>query len=512
VDNSHQDTAPGADTLSAELSLSEVWARVLASLEAELLKPSFETWLRDSRPVGYFDDTVVIGLKNAFALEWVQSKYLPLIRAILHGILGREVGVKLVVLPAGSSPGTEDVPVVGAASAPAESVDPPPDERRVASTSEAHITPGPPSRSSATSGPGSTWPSPVTPSLRRGPLTLLNPKYTFESFVVGNSNHFAHAGALAVADAPARAYNPLFIYGGVGLGKTHLMQAIGHQVARKFPDMAILYVTAETFTNELINAIRDDRTPEFKNRYRSIDLLLIDDIQFIAGKERTQEEFFHTFEALHGASRQIVISSDRPPKEIPTLEERLRSRFEWGLLADIQPPDLETRVAILRKKAQQEGLPVPDDVLMYIATRIDSNIRELEGALIRIVATASLRNTLVTLDVAAEALRDILPPRSARSLTLADVQKAVCRYFSLSLEDLKGESRARKVALPRQLAMYLCRELTGASLPRIGEEFGGRDHTTVLHACDKIDTERQRDPDIENAIRALLAELRVQLR
>ncbi len=464
--------------MSSEIALADMWGRVLASMEGELVRPSVDACFKGTRPVSFLDDTLVVAVPNTFALEWIQSRYLSLIRAILHGVLGRDVSVKLVVPPADQE--------AGAASAwadpmaPAGAVPPLPD---LAVGGDPDV--------------------PVAGTLRRPIAPSLNPKYTFDSFVVGNSNRLAHAAALAVAESPARAYNPLFLYGGVGLGKTHLMQAIGHQVARRFPDLAVLYTTGETFTNELINAIRDDRTMEFKNRYRSIDILLIDDIQFIAGKERTQEEFFHTFEALHGASRQIVLSSDRPPKEIPTLEERLRSRFEWGLLADIQPPDLETRVAILRKKAQREALLVPDEVIMHIATHIHTSIRELEGALIRIVASASLKNRPVTLEIASEALRDILPSRASRPVTISDIQRAVCRHFSISLDDLRGESRARKVSLPRQIAMLLCRELTGASLPRIGEEFGGRDHTTVLHACEKISGERKTNPELEEALGAI---------
>jgi chromosomal replication initiator protein len=286
------------------------------------------------------------------------------------------------------------------------------------------------------------------------------------------------------------------------------MQAIGHYVARYSPDLVVLYVSSETFTNELINAIRDDKTIEFKRRYRNIDVLLIDDIQFLAGKERTQEEFFHTFEALHGANRQIVISSDRPPKDIPTLEERLRSRFEWGLLADIQPPDLETRVAILRKKAQTEGLSIPDDVIMHVASRVNTNIRELEGALIRIVASSSLENRPITLEFAVEALRDIFPEKGARAATIADIQALVARHYSLSVDDLKSDSRVRRVAFPRQIAMYLCRELTNHSLPKIGEEFGGRDHTTVIHACEKINKERAQNPDLDEQLKTLLSALR----
>lgn len=482
--------------MATEITLSDVWSQVLASMQAELMKPSFDMWLKQTRPIGLFDDTLVIAVNNPFTLELIRNRYLPLIRSLLDRIVGRPVEVRLVVPPV--DPETAST-VLGAEAGQTSTSNAPDPE------AEAQMSPHP---SETDTLPAAEAFRPIQLPYRRGLVPSLNPKYTFESFVVGNSNRFAHAGSLAVADAPGRAYNPLFIYGGVGLGKTHLMQAIGHLAARKFPELSILYVTSETFTNELINAIRDDRTMEFKNRYRSIDILLIDDIQFIAGKERTQEEFFHTFESLHGASRQIVISSDRPPREIPTLEERLRSRFEWGLLADIQPPDLETRIAILRKKALQERLPVPDEVLAHVASQIPTNIRELEGALIRIVAMSSLDNSPVTLEGATRALKDILPSRVPRPVTFSDIQRAVSRRFSVSVEDLKGQSRARKMVVPRQIAMYLCRDLTSASLPKIGEEFGGRDHTTVLHSCNKINRERGADPEMEESVAALLAELR----
>ncbi len=316
--------------------------------------------------------------------------------------------------------------------------------------------------------------------------TMLNPKYTFDSFVIGNSNRFAHAASLAVAESPAKAYNPLFIYGGVGLGKTHLMHAIGHYILHNNPKSQVVYVSSEKFTNELINSIKDDKNVEFRNKYRNIDILLVDDIQFIAGKERTQEEFFHTFNALYEANKQIIISSDRPPKEIPTLEDRLRSRFEWGLIADIQAPDFETRMAILKKKADVEKLNIPNEVMVYIATKIKSNIRELEGALIRIVAFSSLTNKEISVDLASEALKDIISSKQTRQVTIDIIQEVVANYYNLKIEELKSARRTRNIAFPRQIAMYLSRKLTDMSLPKIGEEFGGRDHTTVIHAYEKI--------------------------
>jgi chromosomal replication initiator protein len=333
--------------------------------------------------------------------------------------------------------------------------------------------------------------------------STLNPKYTFNSFVIGNSNRFAHAASLAVAESPAKAYNPLFIYGGVGLGKTHLMHAIGHYILQNNPNAKVVYVSSEKFTNELINAIKDDKNEEFRNKYRNVDILLIDDIQFIAGKERTQEEFFHTFNELHDANKQIILSSDRPPKEIPTLEDRLRSRFEWGLIADIQVPDFETRMAILKKKADVENLNVANDVMGYIATKIKSNIRELEGALIRIIAYSSLTNRAVTVDLATEALKDIISKKQGKHVTIDSIQDIVSSYFNLRVEDLKSQRRTRNIAYPRQIAMYLSRKLTDMSLPKIGEEFGGRDHTTVIHAYEKISGNLKTDDSLQHTINDL---------
>ena len=336
----------------------------------------------------------------------------------------------------------------------------------------------------------------------------LNPKYVFDTFVVGNSNRFAHAASLAVAESPSRAYNPLFIYGGVGLGKTHLMHAIAHYILNKSPLNRVVYVSSETFTNELINCIKDDRINQFRAKYREKDVLLIDDIQFLEKKERTQEEFFHTFNALYEANRQIIVSSDRPPKELSTLEDRLRSRFEWGLITDIQPPDLETRVAILRKKAQLENLSVPDEALEYIVFRITSNIRELEGALTRLLAYSQLHNAPITIELTQEALHNILPEKKPQPITISRIQSVVAEEFNLRPEDLCARRRTRNLVVPRQIAMYLSRELTDASLPKIGDEFGGRDHTTVIHGCDKVASELENNPEL----RSLLSKLKAILR
>jgi len=333
----------------------------------------------------------------------------------------------------------------------------------------------------------------------------LNPKYNFNTFVIGNNNRFAHAASLAVAEAPSKAYNPLFIYGGAGLGKTHLMHAIGHYILQNNPKTKVLYVSSEMFTNELIKAIREDKNVEFRNKYRSIDVLLIDDIQFIEKKERTQEEIFHTFNTLYEANKQIIISSDRPPKEITTLEERLRSRFEWGLIADIQPPDYETRVAILRNKSELEGLETTDsllEVIGVIAEKIQSNIRELEGAFIRVIAYANLTGQKINKELAKEVLKDVFASKE-RQITPETIKKHICKYFNIKQADLESSKRSRNLAFPRQIAMYLCREMTSLSLPKIGESFGNRDHTTVLHACEKISTELRSNESLRGIIKEI---------
>ncbi|MDA8234327.1 MAG: chromosomal replication initiator protein DnaA [Clostridia bacterium] len=422
--------------------LAHIWDEALVFIENELDTPSFGTWIRATELVSITQTKAYIGVPNEFAKDWIKTRYGSIIRNALKSVLDRDFEIKYTL--------------------PEEIIE-------VKELPE------------------------VIPNLVFNEKTIenglcphLNPKYTFDTFVVGNSNRFAHAASLAVAEAPAKAYNPLFIYGGVGLGKTHLMQAIGHFVVGHNKLSKVMYVSSEKFTNELINAIRDDKTVDFRNRYRNMDILLIDDIQFLAGKERTQEEFFHTFNDLHEANKQIIISSDRQPKEIPTLEDRLRSRFEWGLITDIQPPDFETRIAILRKKAQLENLQIPNDVMIYIANKIQSNIRELEGALTRVVAYASLNHNIINIEIAEEGLKDILPINKPRLVSVKEIQQAVAEYYNLPFEDFKAKKRTRSVAFPRQIAMFLTRELTDLSLPKIGEEFGGRDHTTVIHAHEKI--------------------------
>lgn len=446
-------------------NITDLWNKALAEIEKKISKPSFETWLKSTKAHSLKGDTLVIIAPNEFARDWLDSRYAHLISETIYDITGEELNIKFII-PHNQS--EEDLHVQSTSK-----------KQRKAEEEQTDF-----------------------------PQNMLNPKYTFDTFVIGSGNRFAHAASLAVAEAPAKAYNPLFIYGGVGLGKTHLMHAIGHYVIEHNPSAKVVYLSSEKFTNEFINAIRDNRADDFRNKYRNVDVLLIDDIQFLAGKEQTQEEFFHTFNTLHEESKQIVISSDRPPKEIPTLEDRLRSRFEWGLITDITPPDLETRIAILRKKAKAEGFDIPNEVMLYIANQIDSNIRELEGALIRVVAYSSLINKEINADLAAEALKDIIPSAKPKVITIQDIQRVVGQHFNIKLEDFKAKKRTKSVAFPRQIAMYLSRELTDYSLPKIGEEFGGRDHTTVIHAHEKISTLLQTDVQLQKHIKEIQEKLK----
>lgn len=456
--------------------LSQVWQQCLEMLEQHLPKASIENWLKTTKPLAVVDDTIIVGVQGEFAKDRLESRYGALLRQVLKDLTNRTINLKFV-----SNPNL----IEGANS---------PSSMPGSSAQEVAVT----------LPPGAT----AVPAVPEGTFKPLNPKYTFDTFVIGNSNRFAHAASLAVAETPAKAYNPLFIYGGVGLGKTHLMHAIGHYVSAQNPYVRVAYVSTETFTNEFINAVRNNSTLDFQNLYRHVDVLLIDDIQFLAGKERTQEEFYHTFNAIHEANKQIVISSDRPPKEIPTLEDRLRSRFEWGLICDIQAPDLETRIAILRKKAQTESLNVPDDVMVYIASNIETNIRELEGALTRVMAYSGMMRNPVTYELAVYALKDILPPSRPKQITIVTIKQVVAEHYSLKMQDFEVRKRTRSVAFPRQIAMYLARELTDSSLPRIGEEFGGRDHTTVIHACDKIADDMKQDPAFAHTIEQLVSRIR----
>lgn len=429
-------------------NLTDLWNQTLLIIEDRVSKPSYDTWFKHTKAdsIDQATNTITIIAPNEFARDWLENRYFAIITDALVELTGAELETKFIL---------------------------PEDEYKfkVDKTNKKIISP---------------LQEKDNTTFESTPKNMLNPKYTFDTFVIGNGNRFAHAASLAVAEAPAKAYNPLFIYGGVGLGKTHLMHAIGHYVMEHNPNAKVVYLSSEKFTNEFINSIRDNKAVDFRNKYRNVDVLLIDDIQFLAGKEQTQEEFFHTFNALHEDLKQIVISSDRPPKEIPTLEDRLRSRFEWGLITDITPPDLETRIAILRKKAKAENLDIPNEVMLYIANSIDTNIRELEGALIRIVAYSSLINQDMNADLAAEALKDIIPNAKPKVLTIPLIQKIVAEYFQIKVDDLKAKKRTKAVTYPRQIAMYLSREMTDNSLPKIGQEFGGRDHTTVIHAHDKI--------------------------
>jgi len=448
------------------MDVNLVWKNTISALEADLNKPILETLLSSTKPVSILDQKLIVAVPNEVVKEWIAEHFSKHIEKALSVFPEGLKDIEFIV-------GSEDL----FQTPPLEKTYPLPFSQATTTTTEGSI--------------------------------YLNPRYTFDSFVVGHGNRFAHAAALAVAEAPAKAYNPFFIYGGVGLGKTHLMQAIAHLVVERKAGAKIIYATSEDFTNGLINSIRDDRMASFRNKYRNIDLLLIDDIQFLAGKERTQEEFFHTFSALYEAGKQLVLSSDRPPKDIPTLEERLRSRFECGLTADIQAPDFETRIAILKKKAEIAELTVPDEVLVLIASKIFSNIRELEGALIRIVAYASLTGSEISPPMANQVLRDILTPAKEKpSLSIDLIKKVAAEYYSVKIDDMSAKIRTREIATARQVAMYLARELTSASLPKIGEEFGGRDHTTVIYACDKIKEAIKDDREVDEAVKTIIESLR----
>src|SRR4029453_15035999 len=443
-----------------------IWNACLESLDGA--GSTHKAWLARIRPVAGVGDTLVLAVPDEFVKEWIEQRYAPTVTAALARVVGRELNIRVTVGPLEDMGDEEQVrPVV----VPLPLADLP---------------------------------------LPGAPRPLLTPKYTFERFVIGSSNRFAHAAAVAVAEAPAKSYNPLFIYGGAGPGTTPLLHAIGHYTGNLYPQARIRYVSSEQFTNEFINGIRDDRTGAFQRRYRDNDVLLIDDIQFLEGKERTQEEFFHTFNALHNADKQIVISPDPPPKQIAPLEARLRSRFEWGLITDIQPPDLETRIAILRKKSVADGLSVPDDVLSFIASKVQSNIRELEGALIRVTAFSSLNGSPIDLALAEIVLKDLFPDEGRHEVSVPIIMAETATYFGLTIEDLTGSNRSRLLVTARQMAMYLTRELTDLSLPKIGQAFGGRDHTTVMHATQKIRGLMRERRSIYNQVQELTNRVKVR--
>jgi chromosomal replication initiator protein len=438
------------------VSADALWVDISSRLREALNDATYTTWFSEAGPGSLDADALVLLVPNDFTRDWIEGHFRGLLEAIVRDALGDERAVRIVV---------RELP---------------------APTRELHAPPRP-ARS----------------------LEGLNPKYTFDSFVIGSSNRFAHAAALAVAEAPAQAYNPLFIYGGTGLGKTHLLQAIAAYVTEHTGDLSAKYVTSETFMNDFINSLRDKRIDGFKQRYRHYDVLLIDDIQFFEHKERIQEELFHTFNSLYEARRQIVISSDRPPRAIATLESRLRSRFEWGLITDIQPPDLETRIAILRKKVKTDAIHVPDtQVLTFIASRISTNIRELEGALTRVVAFSSLTARPMTVELAQEVLKDVFPQGEMPEISVEQIQQTVVERFGMTMQELTGDRRSQQIVYPRQVAMYLCRELTDSSLPKIGKKFGGRDHTTVIHATSKIAKLIKEDRNVYNLVQELTARIK----
>ena len=433
--------------------VTEYWNEALKIIEEESSSlVSFETWIMPLVPIEIEGNNFILQIGDSFYKEMIEKRYMALIKNSIKKVTSKEYNILIF---------TE------------EELKERNNPKKVKET------------------------KPVNNVESVGNL---NPRYVFSSFVVGNSNRMAHAASLAVAESPADAYNPLFLYGGVGLGKTHLMHSIAQYILEHNPDKKVLYASSETFTNELINSIKNNKNEEFRNKYRNIDVLLIDDIQFISQKESTQEEFFHTFNTLHESNKQIIISSDRPPKEIKTLEDRLRSRFEWGLIADIQPPDYETRIAILQKKADTDGLTVPNEVMAFIAKCIVSNIRELEGALTRIVAYASLTNQEITIELAENALKDIFSEQSVVQITPELIQEVVANYYNIRAEDITGSKKPKNIAFPRQIAMYLSRKILDISLPKIGEHFGGRDHSTVIHACTKIEKELEKDPSLQKTI------------
>ncbi len=459
------------------MDAKQVWRAALGELQVSLSPANYETWLRDTQLVDVDEQRFRISVPNGFAKDWLETRYRSLISQTLARIVGYSVQVEFVI---GSAP--TPAPADGSADG----------ERATAAQGQ----------NPAAAGPSQVRVEPTRVG-GEGGTTNINPRYTFANFIVGSANRLAHAASLSVAERPGHAYNPLFLYGGVGLGKTHLMHAIGNQVIAKFPRKRVVYATSEKFTNEFITSIQQGKIDDFRARYRRIDLLLIDDIQFIADKERTQEEFFHTFNAIHEDGKQIVMSSDRPPKAILTLEERLRSRFEWGLIADLTAPDLETRIAILRAKAEEGALPITSDVIEFIARKVVSNIRELEGALNRIIAFASMGATPISIELAQAVLSNVLYNPKKRQVTPERIAKAVSDYYSVPLEVLQGQKRDKSIVMPRQIAMFLMREETDVSLLRIGAELGGRDHSTVLHACDKITRESAVNDELRREIAAV---------
>ncbi len=520
----------------APADLGPVWTRALAGLADGSLSPQHRAFLRLTRPMAVVGDTVLIAAPNDFARDVIENRLRTVLTDALSGELGSDVQIAVTVDPSASgseSPlddltdevadGTFAADLDAASALPAHHRSPELHAPAPGFTDGGHGSAEPfggnaiGSRSTGSSvgshQGAATRPGSGQPGARRdAEPSRLNPKYTFDTFVIGSSNRFAHAAAVAVAEAPAKAYNPLFVYGESGLGKTHLLHAIGHYARNLYSGSRVRYVSSEEFTNEFINSIRDDKAATFQRRYREVDVLLVDDIQFLQGKVQTQEEFFHTFNTLHNANKQIVVTSDKPPKLLAEFEDRMRSRFEWGLITDVQPPDLETRIAILRKKAAQERLSAPPEVLEYIGSKISTNIRELEGALIRVTAFASLNRQPVDLALAEVVLKDLITDSAGPEITSATIMAQTAAYFGLSMEDLCGSSRSRVLVTARQIAMYLCRELTDLSLPKIGQQFGGRDHTTVMHADRKIRQLMAERRSVYNQVTELTNRIKAQTR
>lgn len=465
--------------MSDQIQLIELWEKILEKLKLAVKPQVYDTWFKTILPVQVQDNIFEIGVQKSFVKDWLEVNYQKILQDMLNSIAPEPLQLKIITL---------DI----------KEEEPPANNYTNENVTSHPIKP---------SEKNETKYQPIDQQFAEEIDSSLNKKYRFDNFVTGGSNNFAHAAAMAVTDQPGRVYNPLFLYGGVGLGKTHLMHAIGNRIKELNPKSKVLYLSSEKFTNELINSISEGKSEEFRQKYRNIDCLLIDDIQFLSKKERTQEEFFHTFNTLYEANKQIIISSDKQPKEIPTIEDRLRSRFEWGLITDIQSPDLETRIAILRKKAMLEKVTIPDEIILLIASRIENNIRELEGALIRVMAHTSLQNLSITMDNAQIALKDIFPEKTKKPVSIEKIQEVVASYYKLKPDDFIVKKRTRNIAFPRQVAMYLCRNLTSSSLPRIGEMFGGRDHTTVLHAYEKIHRERLEDPKLDQIIKDLIIKI-----
>jgi len=523
------------------VNLTQIWHAALGTIQMQIPRHEFDTWLRGTTLVALDGGTATVGTVSPFHREQLEHRYMSPVQRSLGDVVGFPVQVRFTIAPhqpahpvaspgpAGTEHHAAPEPAAYRASddpsddAPGDALnhlphdDLPQSDGAAPTNGTSYHHPEAPASSAAAADTrngharaASSQPEPQAVQLSLSSAArsgMLNPRYTFASFIVGSSNRLAHAASLAVSDHPAQAYNPLFLYGGVGLGKTHLLHAIGNYVLDRDPEINVMYVSSEKFTNDLINTIRRQQTEEFRLRYRNIDVLLIDDIQFIAGKDATQEEFFHTFNSLHSAAKQIVISSDRPPKAIVTLEERLRSRFEWGLIVDVQPPDLETRTAILRAKGEQMTVPIPDVVVDFLAHKIQSNIRELEGSLNRVVAFANLQNAPVTVDLASAALAELLDDTRRKRITPDMVLRTVSEYYGIDLRTLQGRGRSRNIVVPRQVAMYLLREETGISLVEIGGALGGRDHTTVIYGCEKMAEEINTDVRLRNEVLAIREKL-----